>query len=78
MNVVIFQPAGRPMAIMCAAPEIDLSEEAERVVPSGVPFWIVPKADIDELYAEQGHVRDAWELSEEAIGRKPDGFGGGK
>ena len=78
MNVVIFQPADGPMAVLCAAQGFDLVAEAQRVVPAGIQFWVVPKTDIDELYAEQGHVRDAWELSEEAIGRKPDGLGGAK
>lgn len=73
---IVFQLPGQPVAILTPC-ECGLSIEAigRKDVPAGVPFWIVPRADIDALYAEQGEWRDAWVISQDAIGRAPDGVG---
>ncbi|MCO7546190.1 hypothetical protein [Stutzerimonas nitrititolerans] len=75
MNVAIYQPEAMPMAIVSFTPGIDAMQAAKQAVPAGVPFWIVPKSEIDALYADHGAYRDAWEASETSIGRKPDGVG---
>lgn len=74
--LAIYQPEDGPAAIVSFAPLItDVAQAAARAVPAGLPFWLVPNADIDAMYAEQGEWRDAWEINADAIGRAPDGVG---
>ncbi|WP_313397156.1 hypothetical protein [Stutzerimonas nitrititolerans] len=75
MKVAIYQPADKPMAIVSFAPDADVMRAAKQSIPSGIPFWLVPKLEVDALYAEQGEWRDAWEIDQDAIGRGPDGVG---
>lgn len=75
MNVAVYQPAGLPMAIVSFAPGVDVMRAAKDAVPAGMPFWLVPKLEVDALYAEHGEFRDAWEVTEASIGRRPDGVG---
>lgn len=75
MNIAVFQQEGRPLSEVSFAPGVDELLEAARVIPSGVPFWLVPQSEMVELYAQQGDWRDAWALSQDAIGREPDGVG---
>lgn len=75
MIVAIFQPPGGRFSILSCAPGVDVAAEAKRVISNGVPYWLVDSAETDALYAEQGEWREAWELSEDTIGRGPDGVG---
>lgn len=77
---IIYQTDGdAPAAIIypCKC-ELTVKEIADKDVPEGVGYWIVSRADVDALYSEYGGVRDAWRVSEESVGRPPDGAGFGQ
>lgn len=76
-EAVIYQEPGKPAAIIASAPacELSISEIADKDVPSGIAYWIVKLTEIDALYAQHGQLRDAWEISQETMGRVPDGVG---
>lgn len=69
---ILFQPPGRPVAIMypCST-ELSVEEVGLKDVPAGLPFWIVDTSTIPE----DRTFRDAWELDEDSLG-EPTGFGG--
>lgn len=72
-SVIVFQPEGRPVAILTPCEcGLTLQQIGEKDVPAGMPFWIVPAAELpaDETY------RDAWRLDPGALG-SPSGVGGG-
>lgn len=73
--IVVYQVVDMPMAEVAFAPGYDPAVLAPTVVPVGVPYWLVERAILEEMYAQHGDVRDAWRASEESIGRQPDGYG---
>lgn len=77
--IIVYQPPSKPAAILVPCDcGLTINEIGVKDVPSGLPFWIVPKAAIEAAFIDQGEYRDAWEISEQSIGRAPDGHGGAK
>ena len=64
-SVAVFTPTQE------ALDQLTLDEIAQRVVPTGLKYWIVDPSAIpsDRTF------RDAWELDESQLG-EPNGFGG--
>lgn len=76
---IIFQPVGAPMAILTPCDcGLSVLEIAKKDVPQGVPFWVVSAAEVEQMYQSHGDLRDAWEVTEQSIGRPPLGRGGDK
>lgn len=68
---ILFQPAGRPVAVMTPVSEtLSAVEVGRKDVPVGLPFWVVSK----DVIPEDRTFRDSWELDLEVMG-KPDGVG---
>lgn len=73
--VVIFQVPGMPMAEVVFAEGYDPVELAPTTVPAGAPYWFVERPYLASMYEKHGDHREAWEVTEESIGRAPDGVG---
>lgn len=73
--IVIYQVQDMPMAEVAFADGYDPAALAPTVVPYGLPYWLVERSYLEEMYAQHGDVRDAWRVTEESIGRPPDGYG---
>lgn len=73
--IVVFQISGLPMGEIAFAQGYDPLLLGPSLVPSGAPYWFVEREYLDALYEQHGDLRDAWVVSEESIGREPDGYG---
>lgn len=75
MQIMIFEREDKGVSIVSpsqsAMLSLSIEEIATRVVPHGLPYWIVDSADIPTDRSQ----RDAWEIDETVMG-DPDGFGG--
>lgn len=56
----VYQIEGRPMAIVTFVNGVDVEALAPTVVPDKVKYWLVEDSVIEDLYASQGDLRDAW------------------
>ncbi|QXH96155.1 hypothetical protein HU749_007150 [Pseudomonas ogarae] len=74
--LAFFQRPGRPVSILRAAdPVADMFEMAKKVVPAGIPYWVV-SLDYAEKHSSLHEVdRDEWVVDAEYMGRAPDGLG---
>lgn len=73
---ILYQMQGLPVAVVTPCEcDLTIDEIAKKDVPTGQPYWIVSKAEVDALYAQHGDFRDAWEISQETMGREPNGVG---
>ena len=70
---IVYQLPDEPASVFIPAPSvgIPLPEIGARVVPQGVPFWIVDASAIPT----DRTLRAAWELDVDSMG-SPDGVGG--
>lgn len=75
MNVILSQVEGQPAGVTVCNTHTVAAEHAPVITPTGVPFWIVSQAEIDEMYEQFGAYRNAWRITAESIGRQPDGYG---
>lgn len=71
MKIIIHQPLGHPVCVTSVLPGIDLKAEAVRIVPSGLPFWIVDSSILPNDRSD----RRAWEIDLNKVG-PADGVGG--
>ncbi|MEA9997040.1 hypothetical protein QN382_23330 [Pseudomonas sp. 10B1] len=74
-NVIVYQNSDGQMSVVTMTQDYSVEEHGAAQVPTGTSYWIVPATDIAQAYADQGAYRNAWSVSEESIGRTPDGTG---
>lgn len=74
MQVAIYQQPGQPVSVVSFAPGIDQVAEAKRVVPAGIPFWIVDAGYLEATYSEQTP-RNEWDLAQDVLNNEPSGIG---
>ena len=72
-KLVIFQPAGAPVAVFRPSTGVEVNETVGAIVtPEGEPFWVVDESEIPT--GETNVVfRDAWTI--EGTQTPPDGYG---
>lgn len=65
-KVIIFKNREGGVSILTPSPKSPrtLEEIAKRGVPTGLPYKIVDKTVTDDLYAQYGDYRNAWDIDE--------------